>query len=148
MAVYKRLARQFEKYLPPGEDILATVATDFGMAHDKYRFCVTHARLGALERKGLFSWSYYPMPFKNIKAVWAHEGLFNSTLVILLDTGDEARLDHIDKTNAREFVAAYTYCTEHFAETASQQTKVCPDCDEIVKMRAKLCKHCGHKFSG
>jgi len=26
-------------------------------------------------------------------------------------------------------------------------TKVCPECAEEVKLQAKLCKHCGHRWS-
>tara|TARA_B110000046_G_scaffold134876_1_gene141165 strand:- start:462 stop:665 length:204 start_codon:yes stop_codon:yes gene_type:complete len=38
------------------------------------------------------------------------------------------------------------YIAKMVQKIANFQRKECPMCFEYVKIRAKICKHCGHKF--
>jgi hypothetical protein len=147
MAVYQSIYEHFRKYLPPGEEILATIRCESVLGPETHRFCVTERRFAILEKKGLFSWKYGSIGLEKIETVWVDEGVFNSTVVIVFRKGDDLRLSNIGKSDARAFVSAFSACIDQDHEVVSQRTKVCPECDELVKYRANRCKHCGYRFS-
>mgnify|MGYP000514789366 CR=1 FL=1 len=147
MAVYRIIDEHFQKYLPSKESILATIRGEPILSSETYRCCITDQRLAILEKSGLFSWRYQALPFDLVKAIWIDDGVFKSTVVLIMKKGDDLRFSDVSKTDAREFVAAFTACSENDHEVMSQRTKVCPECDELVKCRARRCKHCGYRFS-
>ena len=147
MAIYTRIAKHFSKYIPSGEEILATITSESVLGPETHRYCVTNRRFAILEKNGLFSWNYISVGFEKIKMVSVVEGVFKSTVVIVTRKGDEVCLPNIGKSDARDFVAAISERMDQDYETMSQRTKACPECDEIVKYRAKRCKHCGYRFS-
>lgn len=147
MAVDTAVANRFRKYIPPGEKILATITCEPVFGLKPHRLCVTEGRFAVLERHGLFSWSYYSFGFEKIKTVCVDEGVFTSTVVVVFRDGRDVRNPDVNKSDAREFVAAFSACMDQDHDVLSQRTKVCPECDELVKYRAKRCKYCGHLFS-
>lgn len=146
MAVYVVIEKQFRKYIPGDEEILATIRSEAVLGRETHRYCVTPRRFAILEKRGLFSWNYASFGFGKVKTVWIDEGLMRSEVVFVFRDGDEVRLPNVGKSDAREYVAAFSTCMDQSHEDFSQRTKVCPECDELVKYRANRCKHCGHRF--
>ncbi len=89
---------------------------------------------------------YYGVSFEKISNVWVDEGLFKSSVILIRRQGGPVTFPNIGKNDARDFVAQLSACLENDNELSSQRTKVCPQCDEFVKYRAKQCKYCGYDF--
>ena len=146
MAIYVALETQFRKYIPPGETMLATIYCEPLIGTETHRCCLTEKRFAILEKKGVFSWDYGSISFDRIRTVWVNDGTIKSTIVLVFNNGSEVRFPNVNKGAARELVAAFLACLDQDNEAMSQRTKTCPECDELVKYRAKRCKHCGYGF--
>ena len=144
MAIHYDLARIFSRYIPPDEEILATLYYECQELGRSQRVCVTNKRFALLEKKGLFSWSYYSGEFAKIRTVSLDQGIFKSKIRIYAKDGFIPILSNVNKQDAREFVSILDSCISQDNEILSQRTKVCPMCDEIIKYKAKKCKYCGY----
>lgn len=48
--------------------------------------------------------------------------------------------------NQQELIEQEVLIIQHTAATTSDDSKECPQCAEIVKAKAKLCRFCNYKF--
>lgn len=144
MAIYTVIEKQCKKHLMPNEKVYATIFSEPFSGSDR-RFVVTNHRVFEF-RKKLLSWEFYYYQLKYIKKLhfFLDEGLFKSKIVLRGD--DELCIPSVKKGDAREFLAALEYAVNQNTEMLSQQTKTCPECAETIKLMAKKCKYCGHKF--
>lgn len=146
MAVHTQLAKAFRKYIPPNEAILATVYSQGILGSDDDWFCITEKRIAQLHRKGLFQWHYDSISVENVLNVSVVDSLLRSTIVLDFVHKRGATISNARKDDARDFASALSGIVSSEHDTLSQRTKVCPQCDEIVKYLAKVCKHCGFHF--
>lgn len=143
MAVHVSLEKQFRKYLPPNELVLATASSEPIFGEEKLRICVSDRRVAVLERRGWFAWGFSSLELQRVRTVWIDEGTFQASIILVLGESNQVRIDNVSKSDARDFAAAVNAGLAGDQEVLAQRTKVCPVCDEIVKFRASRCKHCG-----
>jgi len=136
MAIHNFLRKKFQKYIPQNEQILATIYCDCPYTGRSQRVCVTEKRMALLERRGALSWNYVSGEFSKIRNVELKQGVFYSKIIVYFRDGSQPILSNVNKNDARDFVAILQSCIEQDNELLSQRTKVCPECDEIVKLRA------------
>lgn len=146
MAIHNSLKNKFRKYIPQNEQILATIYCDSPDTGRSQRVCITEKRMALLERKGVLAWNYISGSFSKIYNVKLNQGFLSSEIIIYFRDGYQPILSNVNKSDARDFVALLSSCIEQDNELLSQRTKVCPECDEIVKFKANRCKHCGNIF--
>lgn len=146
MAITIYLKKKFREFIPFNETILATVSSCSAFEMNNCYLCITDKRLAVLINKFFWRWEYYSISFQNIKAATINQGLFDSKLMIVKRNGEEIELQDIDKIEARDFISELLPCIEQDNELISQRTKVCPDCDEIIKFKARVCKYCGYRL--
>jgi Uncharacterised protein family UPF0547 len=145
MAIHLLVDKQCRKYLMPGEEIIATIMSNpfFGT---ETRHCLTNRRILQLNRKVL-SWQYMPIPLFELRGMkyFIDDGMLRCSIII--GTGEHAMaIRAVNKSDAREFMAAFEWAVSQNFEYAAQQTKTCPECAETIKLLAKRCSHCGHVF--
>jgi hypothetical protein len=115
---------------------------------------VTDRRVFYVARRGLIARSFHQIPAEALLTAGIEEGLLSATIVIHArgkvgeEYGDhELRFPGVAKAEAAEFVSALSYLrTQISPEVDAYQTKRCPNCDEMVKKRARVCRFCGFKF--
>ena len=149
MAIYDLVAKQFSRYLSPTERILATISCESILGLEKVRACITTERMCFLVKSGLFSWDFGANSLAELRNcnVIVKGKFLKSTISISNGEGKIAILPDVDNKDASDFVSALRYgITQDFSDE-SQRTKVCLQCDEIVKFRAIRCRYCGFDFN-
>jgi hypothetical protein len=144
------------KHLGPNEEPIALARCEPLLGPVAGYLLVTDRRLLYLRKTGLWSWDSFDIPPTAILGTKISQGLFRSSVTILVDilkapdgiTGPrEFTFPYIPTDEATRLVGAINYLTtEGYPESMAYRTKRCPDCDELVKARARVCKHCGHQF--
>lgn len=145
-----------ERHLGPGEEVWAVARVEPVMGPVAAYLVVTDHRLMVLQKSGLFAWDQAYFPLSGIMGARVYEGPLRAKVTFLLDivkapdgvTGPrEFTYPDIRKDEAAELVSALDHLlTKGGPESMAYQTKRCPQCDEIVKARARVCKHCGFRF--
>jgi len=148
------IPRVLSKHLQPNEKILA-LAHCQGILRPTWAYlAVTDRRVLYVVREGLASWIFRQMPVDAIYSAGIDESFFSATVTILAhgkvrgEWGQhEVRFPDMPKKEAAEFVSALYYLRDQISpEIEADQTKRCPDCYEVVRKRARVCSHCGHRF--
>jgi hypothetical protein len=142
--------------LTPGEEVLAIARIEPVLGPLRGYLVATDRRVLILRKSGLFSWNLSYIPPSAIQGAAIHEGAVRAnvtiyaTSVLLPDNvrmPQELTYPDVPKGEAAQFVSAVHFLAdEAYPESAAYQTKRCPDCDEIVKLRARVCEHCGYRF--
>jgi len=143
-----------KKYIPEDEEILASIHKNPFWSNYEALYIATENRIGILEHKGLFKWSFVSTGWEDIVRVAIEESFFNCAVRIITklphpDKEGETLIEiikDVDKNDARHFVSVATKLIENNLERMAYRTKRCPLCDEIVKWNAKICKYCGYEF--
>ena len=143
---------RFLKYIPKDEKILAVIKSEPALGPVKGYYCATERRFGELWKEGLFSWSYRSAEWELFSRVEINEGLIGCSITFILEKRDKNNnpitftISDISKASGREFVAVASRCIVQNKELIADRTKICPDCAETVKWKARKCKHCGYIF--
>ena len=144
MAITTKTAKKFSKYIHAQENIFATIENESGRF--QHRACITEGRVHFLLKEGTLKWTYDAFGFDDITNISVSETALRATVWFSFKDGEDAKLPKCNKKDAREFSAAFSFCRDQDPALISQRTKVCPECDELVKYRAHRCKHCGYQF--
>ncbi len=150
------LEAKIAKYIPYNENILASVETK-SLGGRTAIYCATERRLCSLFKTGVFKWYYDSFDWDLVSNVEIQDGLLDCTIIIVgkkIDKHDTykevrqraAKIKGVNKAAGKRFVAVSQDCIYNYSEREAYRTKTCPDCDEIIKWKARRCKFCGYEF--
>ena len=148
-----KIEQRIRKYISPDENILALIRSAPFWGDIETYYIATETKIGILIHKGWFGWTYVATGWNDIVRVGVKESLFKCTVKIVTKLSNSENkepiievIDNVDKNEARNFVSIVNDLIDENADTFAYRTKTCPQCDELVKWKAKVCKHCGSKL--
>jgi phage FluMu protein Com len=151
--MYMKFEQYYGCYIPEDEEVLATVKSGGFFNSEKYRYIATNKRLIMIRLK-LFNRSQIrSLRWDEFKDIQIDEGLITSRIDFDMrdvcdDDGNpmELIIDKAERDQAHYFHGVASAQLNRHRNESAYMTKRCPECDEVVKFRAKICKHCGTRF--
>ena len=144
------------KHLNPHEEVLAIARVESVLGPVRGYLVATDSRVLIVRKSGLASWNMSYIPLGSLHGAMVQEGFSRASVTIYATSvllPDNTRIPQeltypdVPKGEAAHFVSTVQYLADEvYPESTAYQTKRCPDCDEMVKLRARVCKHCGYRF--